>query len=101
LLNSWEWTFGHTLSFTHQMDEYLGLGFFDVQFKVNDGLIEAIAIYTDCLYPHLTEQLKLELTGKAYLGSSIAQAFSTLTPDSSLEAGLSELKNWLIANIEA
>ena len=99
-LCSWDWLYGHTLEFTHQMDEYLSLGFFDCQFKVLDGKIADLKIYTDCLYPQLSEHLTLGLKGKHYEAQSIAEVFSTLPTDIAPGEGLTELKAWLTAQIE-
>ncbi|HWU44235.1 MAG TPA: lipoate--protein ligase, partial [Bdellovibrio sp.] len=38
-LSSWEWLYGNTLEFTHKMDEYLSLGYFDFHFQVDEGKI--------------------------------------------------------------
>lgn len=100
-LSDWNWLYGHTLEFSHKMDEYLSLGFFDFQFQVEDGLIKNLKIYTDCLYPQLTEELTALLNGQPYTGAAVERAFEKLTltsPD--LEPGLKELKTWLCRQIE-
>ncbi|HRO67593.1 MAG TPA: lipoate--protein ligase, partial [Pseudobdellovibrionaceae bacterium] len=50
-LSSWEWLYGNTLEFTHEMDEYLSLGFFHFRFQVDDGIIRQLQIFTDSLNP--------------------------------------------------
>ncbi|WP_413581030.1 lipoate--protein ligase [Bdellovibrio sp. HCB288] len=100
-LSSWDWLYGSTLEFTHKMDEYLSLGFFDFHFVVNDAEIKELKIYTDCLYPALIESMQQELTGKHYNGDSVKTVFAVLVkkfPD--LEPQLNELESWLIKNIE-
>ncbi|KYG60952.1 lipoate--protein ligase [Bdellovibrio bacteriovorus] len=100
-LSSWEWLYGNTLEFTHKMDEYLSLGFFDFQFKVEDGVIKDVHIYTDCLYPSLVDELTTRLKGQPYRGDSVKaaiEAAKTKHPD--LIAGVSELGQWLLKNIE-
>ncbi|MGE5086103.1 MAG: lipoate--protein ligase [Bacillota bacterium] len=100
-LSSWEWLYGNTLEFTHKMDDYLTLGFFDFQFKVEDGLIKDLQIYTDCLYPAMIETLSGELRQKQYSSISIRNAMSVVRAkfvDSI--SGLDELEAWLIKNIE-
>lgn len=100
LLSSWEWLYGHTLEFTHRMDDYLTLGFFDFQFKVDDAKIKELQIYTDCLFPAVTDQLKASLMGQAYTSQSIEAAFAKLEISTGIDDGIQELKNWLIKNIE-
>lgn len=100
-LSSWEWLYGNTLEFTHKMDDYLSLGFFDFQFQVEDGMIKDLHIYTDCLYPHLIEELKEGLIKQAYNSASVGPVMRSLReqhPD--LIGGLTELEAWLCRNIE-
>ncbi|MBO9665816.1 MAG: lipoate--protein ligase [Bdellovibrio sp.] len=100
-LSSWEWLYGNTLEFTHKMDEYLTLGFFDVQFKVEEGHIKDLQIFTDCLYPAMIETLSENMRGKLYEGATVKTAMGGLRekfPD--LAAGLAELESWLVKNIE-
>ena len=100
-LSSWEWLYGNTLEFSHKMDDYLSLGFFEFNFKVEDGMIKDLAIYTDCLYPTLIEQLTESLRGQPYRGESVKTAFkATKEKHPDLIAGLGELENWLNKNIE-
>lgn len=100
-LSSWEWLYGNTLEFTHKMDEYLSLGFFDFQFKVEDGRVHELQIFTDCLYPHLIDDLIVELRDRPYKGSSVRQAMTSLkTKYAELTSGLDELENWLSRQIE-
>lgn len=100
-LSSWEWLYGNTLEFSHKMDEYLTLGFFDFQFKVEEGQIRDLKIYTDCLYPHLIEDLTESLKGKTYHGDSVREALASVrAKHSDLNLGLSEVEEWLCKNIE-
>lgn len=100
-LSSFNWLYGQTLEFSHKMDEYLSLGFFDFQFKVEDALIQELQIFTDCLYPNLIDELSAALRGRTYTGESIRDAFKIVNqkfPD--LHEGLIELENWLRTQIE-
>lgn len=100
-LSSWEWLYGNTLEFSHKMDEYLSLGFFDFHFKVEDGQIKDLKIYTDCLYPHVIEDLTEALRGKAYRGEAVRFALMNVRgKHSELNLGLSEVEEWLCKNIE-
>ncbi|MNS62973.1 Lipoate-protein ligase A [compost metagenome] len=100
-LSSWDWLYGNTLEFSHKMDDYLSLGFFDFQFKVEDGLIKTLEIFTDCLYPQFIEELKEGLRGKPYRGETIAPLMWGLEqthPD--IASGIAELSLWLKKQIE-
>lgn len=100
-LSSWEWLYGNTLEFSHKMDEYLSLGFFDFHFNVQDARIQNLQIFTDCLYPQLIEDLTQDLKDQAYTGETIKRVFSAQKerhPD--LAVGLNELQVWLCSQIE-
>lgn len=100
-LSSWDWLYGNTLEFSHKMDDYLSLGFFDFHFQVDDARIKDLKIYTDCLYPSLIEELTEGLKGQPYTSNSVNEAFAQLKGGyADIESGLMELKNWLVKNIE-
>ena len=100
-LNSWQWLYGNTLEFSHQMTDYLSLGLFEFQFKVVDGIISDLQIFTDSLYPKLIEDLIFGLKDKNYEAQSILNQFEKLEAEySEIKDGLVELKSWLIRQIE-
>lgn len=100
-LKSHDWMYGRTLEFSHKMDEYLSLGFFDFHFVVEDAKVKDLQIYTDCLYPSLIDDLTVGLKGQSYTTDTIRHVIRNLSgkyPD--LAAGLQELENWLCQQIE-
>lgn len=100
-LSSWNWLYGHTLEFTHRMDEYLSLGFFDFQFLVEEGIIREAQVFTDSLYPTLSEELSADLKHQAYLGESVKAALRRAKAKyPEIAGGLSELEDWLLCEIE-
>lgn len=100
-LSSFTWMYGQTLEFNQKMDEYLSLGFFDFQFKVDEAIISQLQIFTDCLYPAMIEDLTIALRGKTFTGETIRDAFKKLISQySDLTDGLSELEQWLCSQIE-
>lgn len=101
LLSSWDWLFGHTLEFTHKIDDYLNLGFFEFHFKVEEGRVADLQIFTDCLFPKLVEDITASLRGTKYTGADFAAALAPLMENyPELKEGLTELQLWLSANIE-
>ncbi len=100
-LSSWDWLYGKTLEFTHQMSEYLSLGLFDFHFKFDEGHIVSLNIYSDCLYPQLIDDLSKMLNGKVYSGSHVAEVIDDLKLRYiDLSSELTELSNWLKSQIE-
>lgn len=101
-LSSFDWLYGQTLEFTQRMDDYLGLGFFDFQFKVDDAIIQDVQIFTDCLYPDLIENLRGALKGNPYMGKTIQDIFQGFYKKYlHIESDIQELEAWLIQKIEA
>lgn len=100
-LSSWDWLYGNTLEFSHKMDEYTALGFFDFHFKVVDGVIKDLKIFTDCLYPQLVDDLTENLREQNYHGDTIKKAMVKLHEKyPNLGSGLNELEEWLCRQIE-
>ncbi len=100
-LSSWNWLYGNTLEFSHKMDEYLSLGFFDIHFKVEEGVIVDLQIFSDCLYPALIEALTLALKNKPYKLETIQSSFAQLYPVfPELYAGITELETWISKQVE-
>ncbi len=100
-LSSWSWLYGHTLEFSHKMDEYLSLGFFEFHLNVDQGIIKELQIYSDCLYPELIEALTSRLRGQAYQGEALRFAIESMkTQFAELATGLSELEEWLCRQVE-
>lgn len=101
-LSSWTWLYGQTLEFTHKMDEYLTLGFFDFHFVVEAGIIKDVQIFTDCLFPALIEDLTAKLRGQSYSAEAVRRAVVAAMPDYPEQApGIDELSQWLAQQIEA
>jgi len=101
-LSSWSWLYGRTLEFSHKMDEYLSLGFFDFHFKVDEGVIVDLQIFTDCLYPDLIESLNANLRGQVYQGEVLRKSLGALKNQfADIATGLEELEDWLCRQVEA
>ncbi len=100
-LSSWDWLYGNTMEFSHQLDDYLTLGFFDFRFKVGDGVVDDVQIFSDCLAPEIVTDLQEGLKGKRYETRSILDLTIDLkAKHSAFEAGIDELGGWLAQKIE-
>jgi lipoate-protein ligase A len=100
-LSSWDWIYGRTLQFTHQMSEYLKLGFFDFHFQVDEGVIKDIQVYSDCLYPHLVDEISKALKDRHYRSSDVQEAFQNiLKQEPEIRPEILELQSWLASQIE-
>ena len=101
-LSAWDWLYGNTLEFNHQLDDYLSLGFFDFRFQVSEGVVQDVQIFSDCLSTEIVSDLQLGLKGKRYEGHSILSLTATLkAKHPTFEPGIAELGQWLTEKIEA
>ncbi|MGZ3774667.1 MAG: lipoate--protein ligase [Pseudobdellovibrionaceae bacterium] len=100
-LSSWDWVYGNTLEFTHKMDDYLSLGFFDFHFLVEDAVIKDLKIFTDCLYPQLIEDLIKDFKGMPYRGESVRSVLQEARQKyAEIAEELIELESWISKHIE-
>ncbi|KAL4492019.1 hypothetical protein ABPG72_008440 [Tetrahymena utriculariae] len=49
-LKSWDWIYGHTPQFTNTIETRFDWGIIDVNFQVNNNIINACKVWSDCLY---------------------------------------------------
>lgn len=73
-LKSWDWIYGKTMEFSHQLDAQLSWGNVDVNLLVEDGVIREAAIYSDSLFPDLVSALADSLKGARYVASDLRGA---------------------------
>lgn len=59
--SKWEWRFGETPDFKHQLENKFTWAMMDMQFNVEKGIIVAGKVFSDCLYPPFIDRLNAEL----------------------------------------
>ncbi len=72
-MRDWEWRFGRTPSFTHQLSRRFDWGSMELLIKADKGIISGVTIHSDTLYPELVELLESLLTGIPYAHTSAAE----------------------------
>ena len=60
--SKWEWRFGETPDFKHQLEHKFPWALMDVHFDVHEGKVVSGRVYSDCLYPPFIDRLNHELT---------------------------------------
>jgi len=73
-LRDWEWRFGSTPPFTHEMETRFDWGVMDLCFDVHQGKVTQVTIYSDTLFPVIVEVLQANLTGIPYEAASLSKA---------------------------
>jgi len=78
-LYDWDWLYGQTLEFTHQIEERFDWGSVDIRLLVKNGVIEDVKIYSDSLFPDLIDEVAENLKNKIYSTVRISAALENLT----------------------
>lgn len=93
---NWDWNFGKTMQFSHELSERFAWGGVDVQLDVQQARIAQAKIFTDCLYPDELDRVAAELVGTNYIASDVFEAVSSANSgDSPMRTELTEIANWL------
>lgn len=101
LQSSWDWNFGQTPPFTHNMDERFGWGGVDVYLDVERGAIVQATIFSDMLDPYPMEQLAQRLGGLAYNKIAIEPCLAELMSElPQYQAQLEDFQRWFIGQID-
>lgn len=78
MLKSWDWTYGKTMEFTHQLEERFSWGHVDVRLHVVHGVIEDVVIYSDSLFPDFIQSFTEVMQQQHYDAEVLVNAFQSL-----------------------
>ncbi|KAJ5070694.1 lipoate-protein ligase [Anaeramoeba ignava] len=104
-LQDWNWRFGATPRFSHEMSTRFDWGLIDIYLCVNQGIIEEAKIYSDALYSTMIDELTKFLTGVPYTKAGIRSAIKQASQSTQLEMPkesqkmIQEFGDWLIKKI--
>ncbi|KAJ3049918.1 hypothetical protein HK097_009092 [Rhizophlyctis rosea] len=101
-LKTWNWTYGQTPEFVHQLDHQFAWGQVNAIFRVNHGIITEATITINAK-DHVAVAMRLieALEGQCYSPQGIQQAFDNLAVGTGMRLldELAELKAWLLESI--
>lgn len=98
--SDWNWNFGSTPAFSHQLDTRFNWGGITLHLDIENGIISRSHIFTDSLDPHPLEELTKKLKGIPYQTNTIQRCCTEWIekwPNQHQE--LVEFTNWFIYNI--
>ena len=98
LYKNWDWRFGQTFEFTHQLETRFDWGLIDLRLNVDNGIIQSAECYSDCLYPELIDYLKSVLKGIRYQSEDVLKALEDLE-SIEFKNEVDDLRGWLITEI--
>lgn len=97
-LSSWEWTFGHTPDFSHNLETRFPWGIVDFFFETKNGKIAAIKLFSDTLFPAFVEAVQGSLRGANYDSEGINKALDKAKIElagTPAEAHIEDVRKWL------
>eukprot|EP01117_Protostelium_nocturnum_P016799 TRINITY_DN6720_c0_g2_i1.p1 TRINITY_DN6720_c0_g2~~TRINITY_DN6720_c0_g2_i1.p1 ORF type:complete len:374 (-),score=118.26 TRINITY_DN6720_c0_g2_i1:162-1262(-) len=100
-LNDWDWRYGTTPHFEHNVEKRFDWGLFDIYFTSKGGRISEAKVFSDCLIPSLVDELQKNLLGVTYDSEGIQLAIgktkqSLLPSNPECENYLNQLEKWLV-----
>jgi len=113
-LSDWNWRFGETPDFEHNIEQRFEWGTMDIHLNVNDGVVKQVKIFSDSLYPALVDEVRHALTGATYdmrgVTAALVQAKQNILVGSrddlanenerqAIGKHIDELRDWLVTVI--
>lgn len=101
LMSDWDWRFGKTPNFNHEMKKRFEWGNLEVHIQASKGIITHIKIFSDCLVPEIVEALQNIYIGCPYRSSDIMAKGDELCrklPNHKKE--LCEAAGWLAGEVD-
>ena len=78
-LEDWEWRFGKTPAFSHEMETRFEWGLVDFHLDVAKGVVTQAQVFSDGLYPEFVEAMNAALVGVPYDAAGIEAAATAAT----------------------
>jgi len=104
-LNDWNWRFGNTPNFEHNLETRFAWGIIDIHIHATNAIIESVKIYSDALVPSLIEALMENLVGVPYspegirFGCAKVKALEAYAGDPNLLAYITQFEDWLCSQL--
>ncbi|TXD96955.1 lipoate--protein ligase [Psychrobacter frigidicola] len=100
-MSDWDWRFGKTPEFSHQLETRFDWGMIDLHMDVKQAVISEVVIFSDALNVELIDTLKDTLTGVKYNKNDVETKLDELKqtqPD--LLAQVDDFSKWLVGEME-
>ncbi len=96
----WDWRFGKTPAFTHQLTTRFDWGIVDLHLNVNHAVVTEATIFSDALDTQFIEALQKQIVGAMYQVGSLTQRLGELGNQQSHWCTFTEdVKQWLIGEM--
>jgi len=104
-LKDWNWRFGETPDFEHNLEQRFDWGTMDIHINSKDGRISEVKIFSDSLFPFMIDEIMKSLKGATYdkagFVSALTTAAKSMESSGEMEAAkcIQELQEWVIQAI--
>ena len=96
-MQDWNWVYGESSKFSHQLETRFKWGVFDMNLEVNEGIITRCKIYSDCLYPDFIDFVEKNVISKKY-GQETVDSLKKNSNKEYVEM-IEELTEWFLSAI--
>ena len=96
-MQEWQWVYGESPEFKHNLETRFQWGIFDLNFDVIDGKISKIKIFSDCLYPDFVEFVESGLLNQKYEIESLKRLIDKCPED--CDKMLEDVIEWVNKNL--
>jgi lipoate---protein ligase len=76
-MKEWEWRFGTTPDFSHELNTRFDWGTFTVHVDVHHGKVKDISVFSDVLFPEMVESMRTHLKGAEFTPSAVRDIMNT------------------------
>lgn len=99
-LKDWQWRFGETPQFSHQMEQRFEWGNMEVHLDAQKGLIKNAKIFSDSLHPDMVQELMNTLKDALYSKQAILDACEAAAQKLTMyKDEIKEFSSWLVQEI--
>ncbi|MFW5887285.1 MAG: lipoate--protein ligase [Bacteriovoracia bacterium] len=99
-LKDWDWRFGKTPSFSHQLEERFNWGGVQMHLDVKHAVISKCVIFSDSLKPEFIEVLGKSLENVPYQKDQTLRAVELIDKEGIYQKEIEDVKNWLAKEID-
>lgn len=94
--SSWEWKYGRTFHFQHELSHYFSWGELNLRLQVRKGIVADAAVHSDSLWFVLLDEIPAQLRGSRYERGELCAALERCPTDNKQETSMkTDIINWL------
>lgn len=99
-MSDWNWRFGESPTFSHNMSERFSWGSMDVHLDVEHAVIKKAQIFSDSLHPEMIEVLMASLCNIPYTKEALKKTLANIRIELPMISDyLTEFEDWFIKEI--